>query len=48
VLLAQQRLAYDIFLEKARSGDHKSVVLVTGGPGSGKSVIALSLCVRLA
>jgi uncharacterized protein len=30
-------------VEKARRGDHKSVVIVTGGPGSGKSVIALSL-----
>ena len=51
VLLAKQKLAYDIVLhevEKARSGDHKSVVLVTGGPGSGKSVIALSLMGELA
>jgi uncharacterized protein len=30
-------------VEKARSRDHKSVVIVSGGPGSGKSVIALSL-----
>ena len=51
VLLAEQRLAYDLVLhevEKARRGDHKSVVLVTGGPGSGKSVIALSLMGELA
>lgn len=51
VLLDRQRLAYDLVLhevEKARSGDHKSVVLVTGGPGSGKSVIALSLLGELA
>ena len=33
---------------RRRRGDHKSVVLVTGGPGSGKSVIALSLLGELA
>jgi DUF2075 family protein len=46
VLLDEQRVAYDLVLhevEKARRGDHKSVVIVSGGPGSGKSVIALSL-----
>ena len=46
VLLDEQRVAYDLVLhevEKARRGNHKSVVIVSGGPGSGKSVIALSL-----
>jgi uncharacterized protein len=46
VLLDEQKVAFDLVLhevEKARRGDHKSVVIVTGGPGSGKSVIALSL-----
>ncbi|MFZ0041698.1 MAG: DUF2075 domain-containing protein, partial [Solirubrobacteraceae bacterium] len=46
VLLDQQRLAYEIVLhavEKARRSDAKEVVVITGGPGSGKSVIALSL-----
>jgi uncharacterized protein len=46
VLLDEQRVAFDLVLhevEKARQGDHKSVVIVSGGPGSGKSVIALSL-----
>jgi hypothetical protein len=45
-LLAEQRLAYEIVLhlvEKARHSDSKEVVIVTGGPGSGKSVIALSV-----
>jgi len=45
-LLAEQRLAYEIVLhvvEKAQRSDAKEVVIVTGGPGSGKSVIALSL-----
>ena len=46
VLIDEQRIAFDLVLhevEKARRGDHKSVVIVSGGPGSGKSVIALSL-----
>ncbi|MBX6383123.1 MAG: DUF2075 domain-containing protein [Microbispora sp.] len=51
VLLDQQRLACEIVLhavEKARAADSKEVVIVTGGPGSGKSVIALSLLDELA
>lgn len=46
VLVAEQKLAHSMVLhevEHARRSDHKAVVLVTGGPGSGKSVIALSL-----
>ncbi|GAA3441628.1 DUF2075 domain-containing protein [Planomonospora venezuelensis] len=46
VLLAEQRLAYEIVLnavERARRADSKEIVIVSGGPGSGKSVIALSL-----
>jgi hypothetical protein len=46
VLLDEQQVAYSLVLravERARAGNGKSVVLVTGGPGSGKSVIALSL-----
>jgi DUF2075 family protein len=50
-LLDQQQLAYELVLhavERARSGDQKSVVVVAGGPGSGKSVIALSVLGELA
>ncbi len=46
VLLDEQEVAYRLVLnavQKAVRDDHKSVVIVTGGPGSGKSVIALSL-----
>ncbi|WP_424535101.1 DNA/RNA helicase domain-containing protein [Sphaerisporangium viridialbum] len=46
VLLAEQQLAYELVLhcvDSARRADAKEVVIVTGGPGSGKSVIALSL-----
>lgn len=51
VLLAEQQLAYRTVLHAvahARRADRKSVVVVTGGPGSGKSVIALSLLGELA
>ncbi|WP_433112531.1 DNA/RNA helicase domain-containing protein [Micromonospora sp. CA-246542] len=50
-LLDEQRVAYELVLhavERARSADRKSVVVVAGGPGSGKSVIALSVLGELA
>ncbi|SEC23317.1 hypothetical protein SAMN04489844_1923 [Nocardioides exalbidus] len=46
VLLDEQQVAYSMILravEHARRANTKEVVVVTGGPGSGKSVIALSL-----
>ncbi|WP_438485431.1 DNA/RNA helicase domain-containing protein [Streptomyces sp. S186] len=46
VLLDEQRLAYETVMaavRKARRSPHKQVIVVAGGPGSGKSVIALSL-----
>lgn len=51
VLLDEQRVAYELVLhqvERARSADAKSVIIVSGGPGTGKSVIALSLMGELA
>jgi hypothetical protein len=51
VLVDGQQLAYRLVLhevDRARRADSKSVVVVTGGPGSGKSVIALSLLGELA
>lgn len=45
-LIDEQRLAFDLVMhavQKAGRSDSKEVVIVTGGPGSGKSVIALSL-----
>jgi len=50
-LLAEQRLAYRTVLhavDSARTADHKQVIVISGGPGSGKSVIALSLMGALA
>ncbi|MGA5178877.1 DNA/RNA helicase domain-containing protein [Streptomyces pseudogriseolus] len=46
VLLDQQQVAYRMVLnavEKAKRADRKEIVIVTGGPGTGKSVIALQL-----
>ncbi|MEF3119029.1 DUF2075 domain-containing protein [Streptomyces chrestomyceticus] len=46
VLLDEQQVAYRMVLNavrEAKRSDHKEVVIVAGGPGTGKSVIALSL-----
>ncbi len=51
VLLDEQRVAYELVLaevRRAREADHKTAVVIAGGPGSGKSVIALSLLGELA
>lgn len=51
VLLDEQRLAYELVLaavDEARHSNTKTVVVVAGGPGSGKSVVALSLLGELA
>jgi hypothetical protein len=51
VLLDDQMIAFDRVLAAARAGKHrraKSLILVIGGPGTGKSVIALNLVARLA
>lgn len=46
VLLDQQQTAFSVVqhaVGSARGGDAKQIIVVSGGPGSGKSVIALSL-----
>ncbi|MGC7102523.1 DNA/RNA helicase domain-containing protein, partial [Amycolatopsis lurida] len=46
VLLDEQRVAYELVMqavERSRAAQTRTVVVVEGGPGSGKSVIALSL-----
>jgi uncharacterized protein len=46
VLLDEQRDAFNIVMhavERARHANNKTAVIISGGPGSGKSVIALSL-----
>jgi uncharacterized protein len=44
-LLDEQHAAFEVVLravERSRRGDHKQAIIVTGGPGSGKSVIAIT------
>lgn len=51
VLLDEQRLSYELVLrevERARSENTKTAIVISGGPGSGKSVIALSVLGELA
>ncbi|WP_436786720.1 DNA/RNA helicase domain-containing protein [Yinghuangia sp. YIM S10712] len=51
VLLDEQRVAHALVMRAvavSREADSKEVIVVTGGPGSGKSVIALSLLGELA
>ncbi|MBB5893796.1 DNA/RNA helicase domain-containing protein [Kutzneria kofuensis] len=51
VLLDDQKVAYEIVLDavvRSRAAKTRTVVIVMGGPGSGKSVIALSLVAELA
>lgn len=51
VLLDEQQVAYSLVMravEQAMRANAKEVIVVTGGPGSGKSVIALSLLGELA
>lgn len=50
-LIGNQQLAVDLVMhavEHARAGNTKRIIAVTGGPGSGKSVVALSLLGDLA
>jgi uncharacterized protein len=50
-LLDEQQVAYELVMNAVRAAsrdDTKTVVVVAGGPGSGKSVIALSLLGALA
>jgi hypothetical protein len=50
-LIGNQQLAVDLVMhavDHARAGNTKRVIAVTGGPGSGKSVVALSLVGELA
>jgi len=45
-LLDEQKVAYSVVMsavQKADQSNQKTAVIITGGPGSGKSVIALSL-----
>ena len=42
ILLDEQKVVYETILEKATDPDRKTVILVEGGPGTGKSVISMN------
>lgn len=42
-LLEEQKITYEIALEISKKPTKKTVVLINGGPGTGKSVISMSL-----
>lgn len=43
ILLDEQKLAYETALDIAKKAKEKSVVIIKGGPGTGKSVISMNL-----
>ena len=50
VLLDEQQIVYDSVFSSAKSGFHdkqKTVIIIKGGPGTGKSVIAINLMADL-
>jgi len=50
ILLDEQKVVYDKVLAEAREGFHdrkKTVIIIKGGPGTGKSVIAINLMADL-
>lgn len=49
VLIDEQKVAYETALQLAKlsSGEKKNVLIIQGGPGTGKSVLAINLLVEL-
>ena len=42
-LLEEQKVTYEVALDIAKNSINKTVILINGGPGTGKSVISMSL-----
>ncbi|WP_055109290.1 DUF2075 domain-containing protein [Paenibacillus ihumii] len=50
LMIEEQKVAYEealLMAKKAQSTDRKQVLIVEGGPGTGKSVLAINLLVKL-
>ena len=50
VMLDDQKIAYETILDRVRNNRHegrRTVIAVDGGPGTGKSVVAMSVFVQL-
>lgn len=43
VLLEEQKVAYEVALKTGLSAEEKTVIIINGGPGTGKSVVSMSL-----
>lgn len=43
ILLQEQKVAYEVALETGLTAPEKTVVIINGGPGTGKSVVSMSL-----
>lgn len=43
ILLQEQKVAYEVALETGLTASEKTVVIINGGPGTGKSVVSMSL-----
>lgn len=42
-LLEEQKVTYEVAIDIAKNSKNKTVILINGGPGTGKSVISMSL-----
>ena len=47
LMIDDQKVVYETALEHARKDDQKNVIIVDGGPGTGKTVVAINLLVQL-
>src|SRR5690606_21583919 len=50
LMIDEQKVAYEealLMAKKAQTTDRKQVLIIEGGPGTGKSVLAINLLVRL-
>lgn len=43
ILLEEQKVAYEVALKTGLSAEKKTVIIINGGPGTGKSVVSMSL-----
>ena len=43
ILLEEQKVAYEVALKTGLSAEEKTVIIINGGPGTGKSVVSMSL-----
>ncbi len=47
ILLDEQKVVFETIIERAQTAEHKTVIVVKGGPGTGKSVLSMHVLGRL-